>query len=76
MHKGTKCYKEQIQSYLNECHFDVGISSPKPFPIDEAHLARMLTRIVVSTATVITTTLSLKQYAKEIYINYKRNKLC
>lgn len=76
MHKANKFYREQIQDYLDECHFDLGVSSSKAFPIDEAHLARMLTRIVVSTATVITTTLSLKQYAKEVYINYKRNKLC
>jgi hypothetical protein len=76
MHKGNNYYKQQIQSYLNDCHFDMGISSSKPFVIDEAHLARMLTRIVVSTATIITTTLSLKQYTKEIYLNHKRNKLC
>jgi hypothetical protein len=76
MHKGNDCYKQQIQSYINECHFDIGVSSSKTFVIDEAQLAKMLTRIVVSTATLITTTLSLKQYAKEIYIHHKRNKIC
>lgn len=76
MHKGTDFYKAQIQSYLNDCHFDIGVTSTKAFVIDEAHLAKMLTRIVVSTATIITTSLSLKQYAREIYINHKRNKLC
>lgn len=74
INKGNDFYKSKFESYINDCHFDIGVSSSNPFNIDEAQLARMLTRIVVSAATIITTTLSLKQYSREILHNYKRNK--
>jgi hypothetical protein len=77
MNLGNSKYSTQIQSYLKDCYFDFGAtpSNGLPFIIDEAKLAKMLTKIVVSTATIVTTTLSLKQYAREISLNYKRNKL-
>lgn len=74
MNKGTHDYVKSIQSYLQQCHFDMGVASSKPLMIDEAHLAKLLTRIVVSTATVVTTALSLKQYTREIYASYRKNK--
>jgi hypothetical protein len=77
MNLGNRNYSNKIQSYLNDCYFDFGAtpSNGLPFIIDEAKLAKMLTKIVVSTATIVTTTLSLKQYAREISLHYKRNKL-
>ena len=77
MNTGIKNYQQKIQSYLDDCYFDIGAtpSNNLPFVLDEAHLAKMLTRIVVSAATIVTTTLSLKQYARDISINYKRKKL-
>lgn len=77
MNLGNRNYSTKIQSYLNDCYFDIGAtpSNGLPFIIDEAKLAKMLTKIVVSTATIVTTTLSLKQYAREISLHYKRNKL-
>ena len=77
MNLGNRHYTDKMQSYLNECYFDFGAtpSNGLPFVIDEAKLAKMLTRIVVSTATIVTTTLSLRQYAREISTHYKRNKL-
>jgi|LakMenE01Jun11ns_1017448.scaffolds.fasta_scaffold9950806_12 hypothetical protein len=77
MNTGIKNYQDKIQSYLNDCYFDIG-STPTgniPFILDEAHLAKMLTRIVVSAATVLTTTLSLKQYSKEMIKHYRKTKL-
>lgn len=77
MTTGIRNYQQKIQSYLDDCYFDIG-STPNgnlPFVLDEAHLAKMLTRIVVSAATIVTTTLSLKQYARDISINYNRKKL-
>jgi hypothetical protein len=77
MNTGIKNYQHKIQSYLQDCYFDIGATptSGIPFVLDEAHLAKMLTRIVVSAATVLTTTLSLKQYAKEVSNHYRKNKL-
>ena len=72
--QGNDYYQSKIKSYIDDCHLDIGVSSTNPFHIDEAQLARMLTRIVVSAATIITTSLSLRQYSKEIIANYKRNK--
>jgi hypothetical protein len=64
-----------IQSYLQDCYFDVAPSPSKSsFIFDEAHLAKLLTRIVVSAATVVTTGISLKQYIKEISSNYRKSK--
>lgn len=76
MNLGNRNYSNKIQSYFNDCYFDIGPtpSNGLPFIIDEAKLAKMLTRIVVSTATIVTTTLSLRQYAREISTHYKRNK--
>jgi hypothetical protein len=74
MKKDKREYINSLQSYLEECHFDTGMISPNPFKVDEAHLAKMLTRIVVSTATAITTTISLRQYLKEIYFHYRKDK--
>lgn len=74
MKKDTREYTSKLKSYLEECHFDTGMIGPKPLIIDEAQLARMLTRIVVSTATVVTTTISLRQYVKEIYSSYRKDK--
>lgn len=66
----------KIQSYLEECYFDVAPSPSKSaFIFDEAHLAKLLTRIVVSAATVVTTGISLKQYVKEISSNYRKSKI-
>ncbi len=76
MNKGTNNYSSKVKSYIDDCHLDIGVSSSNPFHIDEAQLARMLTRIVVSAATIFTTAISLKQYSKEILHNYKRNKIC
>ena len=70
-------YNYKIKNYLNECYFDIN-SVPlgkSPLIIDEAHLAKMLTRIVVSAATIATTTISLRQYFKDIAFNYRKNKL-
>lgn len=70
-------YSYKIKNYLNECYFDTS-SVPlgkSPLTIDEAHLAKMLTRIVVSAATIATTTISLRQYIKDIAFNYRKNKL-
>jgi hypothetical protein len=75
MNKATEEYSSRLKSYIDECHFDVGVGSSNPFMIDEAQLAKLLTRIVVSAATIITTSLSLKQFVKEISFNYKRNKI-
>lgn len=67
MNKAKEQYFSKIQSYLSECHFDVTTPLPgSKFAIDEAHLAKLLTRIVVSAATIATTTISLKQYVKEV----------
>jgi hypothetical protein len=77
MNTGIKDCQQKIQSYLEDCYFDIGATptSKVPFVLDEAHLAKMLTRIIVSAATVVTTTLSLKQYTKEIASHYRKNKL-
>jgi hypothetical protein len=67
--------QHKIESYLQDCYFDVAPSPSKSsFVFDEAHLAKLLTRIVVSAATVVTTGISLKQYVKEISINYRKSK--
>lgn len=67
MNKGNKQYFDAVKSYLDQCYFDITTPIPgSKFSIDEAHLARMLTRIVVSAATIATTAISLKQYIREI----------
>lgn len=67
MNKAKDQYFTQIKSYLDDCYFDVATPmSGSKFIIDEAHLAKMITRIVVSAATIATTAISLKQYVKEI----------
>jgi len=72
MNTATNQYYHKIKQYLDQCYFDVGTSIPgTKFVIDETHLARMLTKIVVSAATIATTTISLKQYIKEIYAKSK-----
>lgn len=67
MNKAKDQYFTKIKSYLDDCYFDVTTPLPgSKFTIDEAHLAKLLTRIVVSAATIATTTISLKQYVREI----------
>lgn len=75
MNIGNRELHEKIKAYLQECHFDIGAtpSVSSKFMIDEAHLAKLLTRIAVSAATVITTSLSLKQYAREVFINSRKS---
>jgi hypothetical protein len=72
MNKADKNYYESIKNYLDDCHFDI---APNPLSgkviFDEAHLAKLITRIVVSAATVATTTLSLRQYIKDIISHRK-----
>jgi hypothetical protein len=75
MNIANKELHEKIKTYLQECYFDIGATpSSSKFIIDEAHLAKLLTRIAVSAATLITTSLSLKQYAKEIFSNSRKPK--
>jgi len=74
MKKDKREYISQVKSYIKECHFDMGMIGSKPISIDEAQLTKMLTTIVVSAATVITTSMSLRQYVKDIYYNYKKEK--
>lgn len=77
MRKGNKEYATKVKHYLDECYFDIG-STPTSgygFILDEAKLARMITKIVVSTATLVTTSLSLKQYAKEMIWTHRKVKL-
>ena len=70
MNIANKELHEKIKTYLQECYFDIGATpSSSKFIIDEAHLAKLLTRIAV-----ITTSLSLKQYAKEIFNNSRKPK--
>ena len=72
MNTANNHYYTKIKDYLNQCYFDVGTSIPgTKFVIDETQLARMLTKIVVSAATIATTTISLKQYIKDIYARSK-----
>ena len=77
MKQANQDLHNKIKQYLSECYFDI---APNPslaskLPIDEAQLARMLTRIAVSAATIITTTLSLRQYVKDAFVNSRRSKL-
>lgn len=77
MKTGNQDLQNKIKNYINECYFDI---APNPslaskLALDEAQLARMLTRIAVSAATIITTTLSLRQYVKDAFLNSKRSKL-
>lgn len=75
MNIGNKEIQDKIKTYLQECHFDIGAnpSVSSKFMIDEAHLAKLLTRIAVSAATIITTSISLKQYAKEIFTHSRKS---
>lgn len=67
MNIGENKYYTKIKLYLDDCYFDVATPlSGSKIVLDEAHLAKMLTRIVVSAATIATTALSLKQYIKDI----------
>lgn len=75
MIKGQDQLENKIVKYLQECHFDIAATPSSKFVIDEAHLAKLLTRFAVSAATIITTSLSLKQYLKEIITNTRKNKL-
>lgn len=66
----------KVSEYFSNCYFDVQSTPSKSMPIlDEAHLAKLVTRIVVSAATLFTTTISLKQYAKEVSSHYRKKKL-
>lgn len=71
---GKDNLQNKVQQYLDECYFDIGSNPISKFTIDEAYLAKMLTRIAVSAATIITTGISLKQYIKEIYSNTRKSK--
>lgn len=77
MNKGNSFYYEKVKNYLDECYFDIAStpSNAYGFVLDEAKLARMITKIVISSATLVTTSLSLKQYAKDLILTYRKVKL-
>jgi hypothetical protein len=67
MNTGNREYFDKIKSYLDESFFDFASMPTKGLSssIDETQLAKMFARIAVSAVTIVTTTVSLKQYFKD-----------
>lgn len=62
----TTSKKQQLQSkidkYLEETYFDVQGMFPGNVPLDEAYLARVLTKLAIGTATVWWSVLEVKDF--------------
>jgi len=55
---------ESIQLYLNDCCFDIQTNLSNPFSVAETHLIKVLTKIVVGSATVWWSLMELKNFIK------------
>lgn len=54
--------KQAIKSYFDDCCFDVQFNSNSPFSVAEANLIKILSKIIVGTATAWWSIIELKEF--------------
>lgn len=54
--------KQTVKSYLNDCCFDVQFNANSPFSAAEANLIKILSKIIVGTATAWWSIIELKEF--------------
>lgn len=54
--------KKAIKSYLNDCCFDVQFNANSPFSVAEANMIKIISKIVVGTATAWWSIIELKEF--------------
>lgn len=54
--------KQEVKSYLDDCCFDVQFNPNSTFSVAEANLIKILSKIIVGTATAWWSILELKEF--------------
>jgi len=61
-HFKLKKKKQAVKSYLDDCCFDLQFNPNSPFSVAEANLIKILSKIIVGTATAWWSIIELKEF--------------